>query len=78
LPVGVVSVEGEFDRGDTIRVCAAGAGAGADGRELARGIVSYGAADLARLCRRQSNEIEAILGYTYGDEVIHRNDLVML
>jgi len=80
LPVGVVGVEGEFDRGDTIRVCAAaaGAGAGADGRELARGIASYGAADLARLCRRQSSEIEAILGYTYGDEVIHRNDLVML
>jgi glutamate 5-kinase len=72
LPVGVTAVEGAFDRGDTVRI------AGAAGNEIARGIVNYGAADLARLLRRRSDEIEALLGYNYGDEVIHRNDLVLL
>lgn len=72
LPVGVARVEGEFERGDTVTVLDAAA------RELARGLVNYASADLARLCRRRSDEIEAILGYHYGDEVIHRNDLVLL
>jgi glutamate 5-kinase len=72
LPVGVVSIEGAFERGDTVRV------ADAAGRELARGIVNYSAADLARIRGRRSDEIEAILRYDYGDEVIHRNDLVLL
>lgn len=72
LPVGVTRLEGDFDRGDTVRVLDAAA------RELARGLVNYASADLARLCRRRSDEIEAILGYHYGDEVIHRNDLVLL
>ena len=72
LPVGVVAVEDMFERGDTIRVTEAA------GREIARGIANYGAADLRRICRQQSDAIEAILGYNYGDEVIHRNDLVLL
>jgi glutamate 5-kinase len=72
LPVGVARVEGDFDRGDTVTVLDAAA------HELARGLVNYGSADLTRLCRRRSDEIEAILGYHYGDEVIHRNDLVLL
>ncbi|MGQ0601783.1 MAG: glutamate 5-kinase [Anaerolineales bacterium] len=71
LPVGVARVEGEFERGDAVRVLDAAA------RELARGIVNYSVADLTRLCRRHSDEIESILGYHYGDEVIHRNDLVL-
>ena len=68
----MTAVEGKFERGDTVRV------ADAAGREIARGMVNYGSADLARICGRQSDEIEAILGYHYGDEVIHRNDLVLL
>jgi len=48
------------------------------GREVARGIVNYSASDLAHLCGRQSEEIEAILGYQYGDEIIHRSNLVLL
>ncbi len=72
LPVGVISAEGNFERGDTIQVL------GPNGRELARGIVNYESGDLARLCRHQSSEIETILGYTYGDEVIHRNNLILL
>jgi glutamate 5-kinase len=45
---------------------------------LARGLANYGAADLTRLRGRRSDEIEAVLGYDYGAEVIHRNDLVLL
>jgi len=72
LPVGVTHVEGTFERGDTIQVL------NAIGRESARGMINYAADELARLCGRQSIEIETILGYTYGDEVIHRNNLVLL
>lgn len=72
LPVGVRATEGEFERGDTVRVLDAA------GREIARGIANYGGADLARLCGRQSSEIETLLGYNYGDEFIHRNNLVTL
>lgn len=72
LPVGVTAVEGEFDRGDAVRVV------DPSGRDVARGLANYGAAELDRLRGRRSDEIEAVLGYDYGDEVIHRNDLVLL
>jgi glutamate 5-kinase len=72
LPVGVTGVDGEFDRGDTVRVVRP------DGIEIARGIVNYDSHDLALIVRRPSDEIEPILGYHFGDEVIHRNDLVLL
>ena len=72
LPVGVHKVEGAFERGDPVRVM------GQDGQEVARGLVNYGAADLARLCGQHSEDIEALLGYFYSDEVIHRNNLILL
>ncbi len=72
LPIGMTEVSGVFERGDTVRV------AKADGSEMARGIVNYGSRDLARIVRRPSDEIESILGYHFGDEVIHRNDMVLL
>jgi glutamate 5-kinase len=72
LPIGVTQVSGEFDRGDTVRVL------NESGRELARGITSYSSSDLVRLRGHHSDDIEALLGYDYGDEVIHRNDLVLL
>jgi glutamate 5-kinase len=72
LPVGVIAVAGNFERGDTIQVL------NPIGREAARGIVNYNSDDLARMCGHQSSEIETLLGYTYGDEVIHRNNLVLL
>ncbi|MCG6116636.1 MAG: glutamate 5-kinase [Aquimonas sp.] len=71
LPVGLVELSGSFDRGDAVQVL------GPTGVEVARGIAAYSAADLAKLCRRRSEDIEALLGYRYGDEVIHRNDLVL-
>jgi glutamate 5-kinase len=72
LPVGLSSVLGSFDRGDTVRVVLQ------DGNEIARGIVSYDSRDLVQIVRCSSDEIESILGYTFGDEVIHHNDLVIL
>ncbi|MCG2783604.1 MAG: glutamate 5-kinase [Anaerolineae bacterium] len=72
LAVGVAGVAGAFRRGDVVRV------ANAEGLELARGISNYDSRDLARILRKRSDEIEAVLGYHYGDEVIHRNDLVLL
>lgn len=72
LPIGTTSVSGVFERGDTVRI------AREDGSEIARGIVNYGSRDLARIVKRSSDEIEEILGYHFGDEVIHRNDMVLL
>ena len=72
LPIGLSGVSGRFERGDTVRVLDEA------GHEIARGIVNYASRDLEQITRRRSDEIEAILGYHYGDEVIHRNDLVML
>ena len=46
--------------------------------EMARGLVNYGATDLQRIRGQQSKAIEAILGYAYGDEVIHRSNMVLL
>lgn len=72
LPVGLLRVEGKFERGDTVRVILP------DGHEVARGLVNYTTTDLERICGCQSEQIETILGYAYGDEVIHRNNLVVL
>jgi glutamate 5-kinase len=72
LPVGLIAVQGSFDRGDTVRVALE------NGTEIARGIVNYDSQDLAQIVRCPSDEIESILGYHFGDEVIHRSDLVLL
>jgi len=79
LSVGLVAVAGEFGRGDTVRVATADGDGDGDGEtEIARGIVNYDSRDLVRILRRPSDEIESILGYYFGDEVIHRNNLVLL
>ena len=72
LPVGILAVEGEFERGAA--VCARAP----DGRDIAQGLTNYGSADLRRICGRKSGEIVDILGYSYGDAVLHRNNLVLL
>ena len=72
LPVGVIKVSGSFERGDIIRVT------GQNGRELARGITNYSSNDLIQISGTQSQAIEEILGFFYGDEVIHRNNLVLV
>jgi len=72
LPIGVVSVAGGFGRGELVGCFAP------DGREIARGLVNYGAQEAARIVRRPSSEIEAILGYIDEPELIHRDNLVLL
>ncbi|CAA7612365.1 gamma-glutamate kinase [Candidatus Terasakiella magnetica] len=71
LPAGVVTVDGEFDRGDCVLVKDAAA------RILGRGLVAYSATDSRAIMGRKSGEIEAILGFRGRDEIIHRDDLVM-
>jgi glutamate 5-kinase len=72
LSVGIAETTGDFGRGDTVRVALE------DGTEIARGIVNYDSRDLVRILRRPSDEIESILGYYFGDEVIHHNNLALL
>lgn len=72
LPSGVVRVEGRFDRGGCVRIC------GPDGKEFARGLSDYSGNEISRLVGRKSREIEEILGYRYGDVIVHRDNLVML
>jgi len=72
LPAGVTTARGRFDRGDTVSVLAA------DGAEIARGIVAYSDVDAARIMGRKSSEIAAILGFRGRDEMIHRDDLVLM
>jgi glutamate 5-kinase len=72
LPAGVTHIDGEFERGDAVSVCAA------DGRELARGLIAYDADEARAIAGRQSSAIAEILGYVGRDEMIHRDDLVWL
>jgi len=72
LPIGVKSFSGKWERGDSVSVLDPA------GREVARGLVNYAAVDLQRILGHRSDEIEAILGFAYGDEVIHRDNLVLL
>ncbi|GAB4571959.1 MAG: glutamate 5-kinase [Anaerolineae bacterium] len=72
LPVGIVRVEGEFERGAVVQV------ADRTGNALAKGLTNYSSEELALLCGHRSSDIHAILGYTYGDEAIHRDQLVIL
>ena len=72
LPAGVTAARGRFDRGDTVSVLAA------DGAEIARGIVAYSDVDAARIMGRKSSEIADILGFRGRDEMIHRDDLVLM
>jgi glutamate 5-kinase len=72
LPAGVVAARGRFERGDTVSVL------GDDGSEVARGIIAYSDVDAARIMGRKSSEIEGILGFRGRDELIHRDDLVIL
>jgi glutamate 5-kinase len=72
LPIGVVAVAGQFGRGELVGCHAP------DGREVARGLVNYGAQEALRIMRRPSSEIESVLGYVDEPELIHRDNLVLL
>ena len=72
LPVGVKAVEGSFTRGEIVACC------DAQGREVARGLVNYGAEDARRIVGKPSDQIESILGYVDEPELIHRDNMVVM
>ena len=72
LPAGVVAVAGRFQRGDAVLVVDQA------GRELARGLCAYSDDDANRIAGHKSGDIEALLGYRGRDEMIHRDDLVLI
>jgi glutamate 5-kinase len=72
LPVGVTAVAGEFERGAVVACVEPG------GREIARGLANYSAAEARLIMRKPSSEIEATLGYVDEPELIHRDNLVLL
>lgn len=72
LPAGITAVAGEFGIGDPVRCT------DPEGREVARGLVAYSARDVVRIRGLSTRQIEAVLGYSNGGEVIHRDDLVLV
>ena len=72
LPKGIVNVEEEFLRGATVYV------KDQKGNVIARGITRYSSDELNLIKKKSSSAIEKILGFTHGDEAIHRDDLVVV
>jgi glutamate 5-kinase len=71
LPVGVVGVAEHFERGETVRIFSGDV-------EIARGVVRYASAELDQIKGLHSSQIRKRLGYDYGDEIVHHNDMVVL
>lgn len=71
LPSGIIRVEGIFEAGDSVN-CLDSAG-----NKLAKGIVNYSSGDIDKIKGQKTSAIEAVLGYKYSDEVIHRDNLVL-
>jgi glutamate 5-kinase len=72
LPVGVVAVEGDFQRGDAVSIH------NRDGRDIARGLTTYSSRDAKVILGRRSEDIESLLGYAGRDEIIHRDNLALM
>jgi glutamate 5-kinase len=72
LPIGVTAVQGEFGRGEVITCVRE------DGTPVARGLTNYTSSEARRILRKPSSEIEAILGFLEGPELIHRDNMVLL
>lgn len=72
LPAGVIGVEGDFDAGDVVALV------GEDGEVFAKGMVAYSADELRKVAGAHTSKIESILGYKPSDEVIHRDNLVIV
>lgn len=72
LPIGVVDLQGSFERGDVV-ACVNTAGS-----EIARGIVNYNSQEVARIMRKASSEIEKVLGYVEESELIHRDNMILI
>lgn len=72
LPTGVRSVVGVFEAGVPVEI------QGADGESFAKGLVGYSSAELEQIKGKRASQIVSILGYTYRDEVVHRDDLAVI
>lgn len=72
LPAGIIGAEGPFARGDTVTIV------NAEGERIAYGITNYDHADVERIRGHRSDAIPTLLGHTFGAEVVHRNNLVLL
>lgn len=72
LPSGIAKVEGVFDTGDAV-YCV-----DLRGNRIAKGIVNYSSQDTEKIKGKKTTEIESILGYKYSDEVVHRDNMVVL
>lgn len=72
LPAGIIDVEGDFEEGETIKVFSQ------SGREIARGIVNYNAIDIKQIKGIRTSEVISILGCKNYDEVVHRDNLVLM
>lgn len=72
LPVGVGAVTGHFDRGDLIRCI------NSNGQEIARGLVNYKFDEVNKIIGKSSSQIEGLLGYQGDEELIHRDNLVLM
>jgi len=72
LPSGIVSRSGSFDAGDAVYCLDRG------GKRIAKGLTNYSSAEIEKIKGKKTSEIEGILGYQYSDEVIHRDNLVLL
>ena len=71
LPAGVLRVEGDFEIGDSVSCV------NDKGEEIARGLAGYSSREISHLVGLPTHEIPRVLGYSNGDEVIHRDDLVL-
>jgi glutamate 5-kinase len=71
LPIGVVSIEGEFERGAAVACISP------EGHEVARGLSNYGSGESRLIARKSTPEIEGILGYVDEPEIIHRDNLIL-
>lgn len=72
LPSGITKIAGNFDIGDCVNCVSR------EGREIAKGLTNYKSDDIERIKGKKTTEIEKILGYKYSDEVIHRDNMVVL
>ena len=72
LPSGIMSIEGNFEVGDSVNCL------NSQGKRVAKGLINYSSGDMKKIMRRKTSEIEGILGYKYSDEVIHRDNMVVL
>ena len=72
LPVGITKIEGQFERGDIVEVVSL------SGQQIGVGVVNYAAENVEKIIGKQSAETEKVLGFNFGEAVVHHNNLVLV